>query len=174
MTIRDEAALVRETRAGSAAAADELVRRFWTEAYRAAYLVLGDATEAEDVAQDAMISALRSMKRLRDDRHFGPWLHRIVVNRAIDVARASRRRATPASPSIDSVGTEAGESVSDPQLAAAIRALSPDHQAVVVLRFVLGYGPEDIAGILDVPRGTIGSRLRRALDSLRVELGADE
>lgn len=174
VTIRDEAALVRDARAGSSAAADELVRLLWPEAYRAAYLVLGDAIEAEDVAQDSMIAALRSMKRFRDGRPFRPWLHRIVVNRAIDVARAGKRRAIPASPSLEAMGSDADEPASDPELAAAIRALSPDHRAVVVLRFVLGYGQADIAGILGVPRGTVGSRLRRALDELKAELGAGE
>lgn len=59
---------------------------------------------------------------------------------------------------------------SDPVLQAALAALSPEHRAVVVLRFVAGYGPKQIGEVLGVPTGTVGSRLRRALDQLRTEL----
>jgi RNA polymerase sigma-70 factor, ECF subfamily len=169
----DEKALIRGARAGSADAAEELVRRHWPDAYRAAYLVTGDAGEAEDVTQDAMIAALRAMNRFRIERPFRPWLHRIVVNRAIDAVRARQRRAAPASPVVDAAERPrlAGEEA-DAALKLAIRSLPLDQRAVVVLRFVLGYGPEEIGALLGIPRGTVGSRMRRGLDALRTELGA--
>lgn len=166
----DERDLVRSARAGSRRAAEELVRRHWTDAYRAAYVVIGDAAEAEDVAQEALLSALRSMHRFRDGRPLGPWIHRIAVNHAIDVLRARDRRPCPSSPTVDATAGHAATANREDGLHAAVLTLPADQRAVIVLRFVLGYGPEEIAAMLGIPRGTVGSRLRRGLDAIRAEI----
>ena len=80
-----ERRLVRDVQRGSAEALEELFRREWPRAYRAAYLVVHDAAAAEDIAQEAFLAAIRSIDRFDRRRPFGPWMHRIVVNRAIDV-----------------------------------------------------------------------------------------
>src|SRR3954452_7862745 len=90
---RGDAALVRAAQQGSAEAVDELFRRHWPAAHRAAWLVVHDAAAAEDIAQEAFLSALRALDRFDRRRPLGPWLHRIVVNRAIDWARARALRA---------------------------------------------------------------------------------
>ena len=87
-----EAALVRAAQRGSSEAFAELFRRHWPRAHRAAWLVVHDATAAEDVAQEAFLAAVRALDRFDRRRPFGPWLHRIVVNRAIDYARARELR----------------------------------------------------------------------------------
>src|SRR5918992_3296321 len=84
---RDERAWVRGAQAGSASDLEALFRAHWPRAYRAAYLVVGDAAAAEDIAQEAFLAAIRALERFDRRRPFGPWLHRIVVNRAIDWAR---------------------------------------------------------------------------------------
>src|SRR6266540_5199541 len=84
---RRERRLVREVQRGSAEALEELFRREWPRAYRAAYLVVHDAAAAEDIAQEAFLAAVRAIDRFDRRRPFGPWMHRIVVNRAIDWAR---------------------------------------------------------------------------------------
>src|SRR5687768_18560092 len=89
---RGEAALVRAAQAGSADAVDELFRRHWPAAHRAAWLVVHDAAAAEDIAQEAFLAALRALDRFDRRRPLGPWLHRIVVNRAIDWTRARALR----------------------------------------------------------------------------------
>src|SRR5439155_3952058 len=89
---RHERAWVRGARAGSAADVEALFRHHWPLAYRAAYLVVHDAAAAEDIAQEAFLAALRALDRFDRRRPFGPWLHRIVVNRAIDWARARSLR----------------------------------------------------------------------------------
>ncbi len=71
---------------------EELFRRHWRGAHRAAYLVVHDGPAAEDIAQEAFISAIRSLDRFDRRRPFAPWLHRIVVNRAIDWTRARKAR----------------------------------------------------------------------------------
>ena len=81
-------AWVREAQRGSADALEKLFRAHWPRAYRAALLVVGDAAAAEDIAQESFLAAVRALDRFDRRRPFGPWLHRIVVNRAIDFSRA--------------------------------------------------------------------------------------
>ena len=162
-----ERAWIRGARRGSLDGFEALFREHWPRAYRAAYLVAGDAAAAEDITQEAFLAAIRHLDRFDRRRPFGPWLHRIVVNRAIDWTRARRLRAE----------VELGDELAAPTAAPAdgaafgrIRDLSPEHRAVVVLRYVLEYTPGEIAELLDLPRGTVNSRLRRGLDRLREEL----
>ena len=153
---------------GSAEDVESLFRAYWPRAYRAAYLVAHDAAAAEDIAQEAFLAALRSLDRFDRRRPFGPWLHRIVVNRAIDWARARRLRAE-AELAADVPAPETPERESR-ALLTALAELPPDHRAVIVLRHLLDYTPGEIAELLDLPRGTVNSRLRRGLDRLAGEL----
>src|ERR687890_507878 len=88
----DERAWVRGAQRGSVSDLESLFREHWPRAYRAAYLVVHDAAAAEDIAQEAFLAAVRALDRFDRRRPFGPWLHRIVVNRAIDWARARTLR----------------------------------------------------------------------------------
>jgi RNA polymerase sigma-70 factor, ECF subfamily len=175
---RDERAWVRGAQAGSASDFEALFRAHWPRAYRAAYLVVQDAAGAEDVAQEAFVAAVRALDRFDSARPFGPWLHRIVVNRAIDWARArALRREVGAGEAIDEVPAERRSETAAPlpeDVVTALASLSPDHRAVVVLRYVLEYTPGEIARMLDLPRGTVNSRLRRALDALQGSVGREE
>ena len=87
---RDERARVRGAQGGSVSDLEALFRTHWPRAYRAAYLVTYDAAAAEDIAQESFLAAIRALDSFDRRRPFGPWLHRIVVNRAIDWARARR------------------------------------------------------------------------------------
>src|SRR5262245_40638164 len=162
-TGRDERAWVRRAQAGSASDFEALFRAHWGPAYRAAYLVVRDAAAAEDIAQEAFLAAVRALDRFDRRRPFGPWLHRIVVNRAIDWARARRLRAE--------VELADAEAAADPPagldaIVAALGGLLPEQRAVIVLRHFLEYTPGEIAELLELPRGTVNSRLRRGLDEL--------
>jgi RNA polymerase sigma-70 factor, ECF subfamily len=161
---RDERTFVRAAQRGSASGIEALFRLHWPRAHRAAYLVVHDATAAEDIAQEAFLAAVRNLDRFDRRRPFGPWLHRIVVNRAIDWARARQLRGEVEL--LDVVAAHETDSL-DESLLRALAALPPDHRAVIVLRHLLGYTPGEIAALLGVPRGTVNSRLRRGLDSLK-------
>ena len=169
---RREGPLVRDAQRGSAEALEELFRRHWRRAHRAAYLVVGDSAAAEDIAQESFLAAIRALDRFDRRRPIGPRLHRITVNRSIDFARARALRAESALPA---GGAEAEanppDAISD-ELLAALADLGPEHRAVVVLRYVLEYTPGEIGEILGLPRGTVNSRLRRGLDRLRPALEA--
>ena len=162
---RDERAHVRAAQRGSASGIVAIFRLHWPRAYRAAFLVVHDEAAAEDIAQEAFLAAVRNLDRFDRGRTFGPWLHRIVVNRAIDWTRARQLRAE----------TELQESVAAPEreaevgggLLGALAELPPEHRAVIVLRHLLEYTPGEIAALLGLPRGTVNSRLRRGLDSLQ-------
>lgn len=168
---RSERSLIGGALAGSEADLELLFRRHWPRAYRAAFLIVHDHAAAEDIAQEALVAAVRRLERFDRRRPFGPWLGAIVTNRAIDWSRARESRR------------ETSEPASEPALAAdplartysqevltALRALSPEHRAVVVMRYVLEYTPGEIARALELPRGTVNSRLRRGLDSLEAQL----
>jgi RNA polymerase sigma-70 factor, ECF subfamily len=158
-----ERAHVRGAQRGSASDLEALFRLHWPRAHRAAYLVVHDAAAAEDIAQESFLAAIRNLDRFDRRRPFGPWLHRIVVNRAIDWSRARQLRAET---ELADAPAAAPERL-DESVLAALAALPPDHRAVIVLRHLLEYTPGEIAELLDLPRGTVNSRLRRGLDSLR-------
>ena len=171
----DERAWVRGAQAGSVSDLEALFRHHWPRAYRAAYLVVHDAAAAEDIAQEAFMSALRSLDRFDRRRPFGPWLHRIVVNRAIDWARARTLRRELGDEPLAAVAAPADPpaEILPESVVAALAELSPEHRAVIVLRYVVEYTPGEIADLLDLPRGTVNSRLRRALDQLAASLGEE-
>ena len=164
---REERAWVRGAQAGSVSDLEALFRSHWAPAWRAAYLVVHDAAAAEDIAQEAFLAAIRNLERFDRRRPFRPRRHRIVLNRAIPRARAPTRWAelefhdTAAAASTPDLGSD---------VAAAIQKLAPEHRAVIVLRYLLEYTPGEIATMLGLPRGTVNSRLRRGLDSLRETL----
>jgi len=165
---RDEHARVRGAQRGSASDLEALFRMHWPRALRAAYLVTHDAQAAEDIAQESFLAAIRALDTFDRRRPFGPWLHRIVVNRAIDWSRARRLRSEV------ELGELVPASEEQPELAdetlAALARLAPEHRAVVVMRYLLEFTPGEIAEALDLPRGTVNSRLRRGLDTLAEEL----
>ena len=170
---RPDAALVRAAQRGDGDAVDELFRRHWPAAHRAAWLVVHDAAAAEDIAQEAFLSALRALDRFDRRRPLGPWLHRIVVNRAIDWSRARALRPETGSDTLPEPSAPPAHAALGEDVVAALAELGPEHRAVVVLRHLLGYTPGEIAAMLDLPRGTVNSRLRRALDALSLTLEVD-
>jgi RNA polymerase sigma-70 factor, ECF subfamily len=166
MQASSDGELVSRARLGSSDAAAELFSRHWPGAWRVAYTVTGRRDMAEDVAQDAFERAFAALARFDRSRAFAPWLHRIVVNRSLDLLRSERRLVGPEaldrleSPWRDQTGD-------DRRLLAAVSGLSPQRRVVIVLRYGLGYSPAAIADLLELPVGTVHSRLARALDDLR-------
>jgi RNA polymerase sigma-70 factor (ECF subfamily) len=160
----DERAWVRGAQNGSVSDLEALFRAHWPRAYRAAYLVVHDAAAAEDIAQEAFLAAVRALDRFDRRRPFAPWLHRIAVNRAIDWARSRELRREVEL--VEAPAPPVPEPADPKPLAAGLAGLSPEHRAVIVLRYVLEYSPGEIAKLLDLPRGTVNSRLRRGLDRL--------
>jgi RNA polymerase sigma-70 factor (ECF subfamily) len=168
-----EGRLIREAQSGSEEAIEQLFRNHWPKAWRAAYLVVHDGPAAEDIAQEAFLAAIRSLDRFDRRRPFGPWLHRIVVNRAIDFTRARTLRREVAADAAEAHGAspDAPSLPYSDDVVAALTSLPAEHRAIVVMRYLLEFTPGEIANALELPRGTVNSRLRRSLDRLGAHLG---
>lgn len=146
---------------------------------RTAYLACGDATDAEDAAQDGFLKAHAALSRFRPDAPFRPWLLRIVVNEARNRRRSTGRRAglalrmaedrptDDAAPSPEAA-VLAAEARRD--LLAALGRLGDDDRLVVGCRYLLELSEAETAEALGIPRGTVKSRLSRALGRLRVAM----
>ncbi|MEO8252027.1 MAG: sigma-70 family RNA polymerase sigma factor [Chloroflexota bacterium] len=175
-----ESEWIEAARRGDASAFEELVRRYQEVAYRTAYLVVGDADEARDAAQDGFLRAHAALGRFRAGAEFRPWLLRIVANAARNRRRSASRRAELAlrvfrdaasggaapSPEVLLIADERRR-----ELLAAINGLRPDDRRVIALRWFVELNEEEMAGVLDCPRGTVKSRLSRATARLRDILG---
>lgn len=165
----DDAFLVTRARAGRVDAFEELVRRHRDRVYRVALRMLGDEREAEDAAQDALLQAWRSLDRFRGDSAFSTWLHRITVNRCLNVLRARRPTepiaTEPESPA-PSTETTVESRLRLDDVRRAILELTPEQRAPLVLRELEGLTYEELAEVLDISVSAVKSRLHRA----RVEL----
>ena len=142
--------------------------------YRLAGLILGNAHEAEDAVQDALVVAWQGFDRLRDADRFPAWFDRILVNGCRD--RLRRRgivQFIAINPSIDPAGSDPfRDFVERDALLAGMTTLTPDERIVVVLRFWADLSLDEIAHRLDWPLGTVKSRLHRALNRMRRSLAA--
>ena len=151
-------------RAGSRAAAEQLFDRHWAAAWRLAYAFTRDRPTADDVAQDAFERAFSSLARFDGRSSFRTWLSRIVINRALTVQRQNGRMVLGLEP--DAVSAPEHDS----DILDAVGRLEPDRRAAVVLRYWLDLTPLEIAQLLELPVGTVHSRLARALAQLRTQL----
>jgi RNA polymerase sigma-70 factor (ECF subfamily) len=170
-----EGQLVVTSRAGGEGASVDYVRAARAavdDAYRLAGYLLGDATEAQDAVQDALVKAWRNWSSLRQPESFGPWFDRIVVNVCRDRMRRHRTLRMvelEAAGEVESADAFASMFVGD-EVASAVARLAPDYRIVVALRFWRDLTLEQIAETLDVPLGTVKSRLHYGLRALRSDL----
>jgi len=175
LSARRESRLIRAAQRGDPAALEALFTAFWPQCHRAAWLITRDHSAAEDIAQEAFLAAVAALDRFDRTRRLGPWLHTIVARRAIDYARARAvRREVHDGPLDCAAARPDPASRPSDRLLDALGALDHDRRAVVILRHLLDLSPRQIAEILDVPVGTVNSRMRRALDQLRVEVGPSD
>ena len=170
MTAADDVRLVERARAGSRRAAGELFRRHWPAVWRAAYAVAGRRALADDIAQDAFVRAFRSLDQFDEQRPLGPWLKQIAVNRAIDELRRERRLQVVDDPGAKLSRVAYDHREREDDVIAAVRRLEVSKRLVVVLHFWLGYSLAQVSEALDIPTGTVASRLSRGLAELRADL----
>lgn len=173
-----DAELITRHLAGDTRAFDEIVGRYERRVWAICLRMCGDPDDARDAMQDAFITALRSLGSFRGESQLSTWLHRVAVNASLDVLRRrSRRRTEP----IDEVAERASDAPGPDEEAVrahraaevgkALARLAPDHRAVVVLHDLQGLQYPEVAEALDVPVGTVKSRLHRARLELAKLLG---
>ncbi len=162
----DDRQLISRHVGGDRNAFPELVRRHQDRLWRVAFRTLGDADDAADALQDALLSAYRGAANFRGDAAVTTWLHRIVVNACLDLVR---RRSARSTVPLDETSADAGggpdqlaawETGSD--VLAALRRLPAEQAAAVVLVDIEGFPVADAAAMLEVPIGTVKSRCARA------------
>lgn len=175
-------ALVERARHGDVNAYEALVQQYQQLAFRVAYQVTGDAAEAEDAAQEAFVNAYYALGRFRAGAPFKPWLCRIVANEARNRRTSARRRTVLAERAL--VAQSSGDSAQSPEaaaeagefhstLVAALKTLREDDRLILAYRLFFDLSEAEMAEALDCPRGTVKSRLSRALARLRAALPAD-
>jgi RNA polymerase sigma-70 factor (ECF subfamily) len=178
---QDDLSLVHACRAGQTEAFGVLVRRYQDRLYPSILRLMGSPEDAQDVLQDAFVRAFQKLDQFQGESSFYTWMYRIAVNTALSEHRKHRDRggSPRLEPATLGLAVEpADESPeTDPAFAlerlereimvqSALDELGPDHRAVVVLKDFDGRRYEEIAALLDIPIGTVRSRLHRA----RIEL----
>ena len=176
----EERELVLRAQRGDERAFAALVRGHEQMAFRLAYMITGNAADAEDAAQEAFAKAWRALPRFRTGEPLSPWLLRIVANEARNRRRAAGRRlhlllraeqaqgSGGAAPSPEAAALAREERA---RLLAALAALPDQARLVLACRYLLDLSEDETAAALDLRRGTVKSRTSRALERLRNELG---
>ena len=175
-----EADLIGQARAGSDAAWDTLIQQHQEAVFRLAYLLTGDASDAEDVAQEAFIRAFRSLHRFDSARPWRPWVLSIAANlarnrrRSVGRYMANLQRFARMNPEpVLTPETQYAEQHRARVLWQAVRRLELSDQEVIYLRYFLELPVEETASVLQVTPGTVKSRLHRALNRLRAVVEAE-
>jgi RNA polymerase sigma-70 factor (ECF subfamily) len=178
--LSDDASLIAATLAGDSAAFGRLVGLYQDRLYNSLLRVTGSADDAGDIAQDAFVQAYAKLDSFRGSSAFYTWLYRIAYNLAMSQARRRHKAA-----SLEAIKSNLGEEPIDGQptpeanlerreqvdmVRAALAELSPDYRAILVLREIDGCRYDEIAEILELPVGTVRSRLFRARKHLRDQL----
>jgi RNA polymerase sigma factor (sigma-70 family) len=175
----NEEQLIIAAKAGDASAYAQLLARHQAVAFRAAYLITGSAAEAEDATQEACVKAWLALGRFRSDAPFRPWLVRIAVNEARNRRRGAGRRqalvlrlnSAEGDPgAVPSAEAEALVGEQRARLAGAVGQLREDDQLVIAARYFLELSEAETAIALGIRRGTVKSRLSRALGRLHTHL----
>ena len=171
-----EAGLIRRASQGDGAGWEALVGLHQEAVFRLAYLLLGDADEAEDVAQETFIRAYRALDRFDANRPLRPWLMRITTNLARNQRRSVGRyfaavqrliRAEPEAAFAPGGQAQLAERERAHSLWQAVRRLGRADQEIIYLRYFLELSEAEAAAALEVPAGTVKSRTHRALARLR-------
>lgn len=169
-------------------ALETLVHRYQVQAVQAAYLIVRDRALAEDIAQNAFVKAAERIHQFDEDRPFGPWFYRIVVNDAVKLAK-KQKRTVSLDEQLDERVTQTAAWLRDPSLPPeqqieqaelrtvildAMQTLLPQQRAVIVMRYFLEMSEADMSARMDRPLSTIKWWLREARKRLRSRMRASQ
>jgi RNA polymerase sigma-70 factor (ECF subfamily) len=177
----DDLALIAACRSGQTQAFGTLVRRYQDRLYPTAFRLTGGAEDALDLVQDTFLRAFEKLGSFRGDSSFYTWIYQVMLRLALTERRKKKlirlrqkEDEDPREPTDDSVDRDPSFRLERQERSQAIQdaldALMPDHRAVVVMKEFDGLRYEEIAAILEIPVGTVRSRLHRARLDLRERL----
>lgn len=173
----NEILLISRARGGDREAFGELVEQYRDNVYRLAYRMCGNAYDADEAAQEAFVAAWRALPNFRGDAKFSTWLYRLTTNAAIDVMRREKRHQTVG----DGEMIEVADDADSPQetverteqqeaVQKALATLSEEYREVLLLRYMEELDYAEIAEVLQLPSGTVKSRINRAKAALKAAL----
>ena len=172
--MKDQENIIARARRGDADAFEQLVIAYRDQVFRLALRMCGNEADADEVAQEAFLSAWKALPNFRGDSRFSTWLYQLTSHAAIDLLRREKRQiaaeditevsvSDPApSPQQQAERSETRQAVRD-----AMGQLSPEYRQIVVLRFLQELSYEEIGAVLKLPPGTVKSRLNRAKAQLK-------
>ena len=172
--MKDQENIIARARRGDADAFEQLVVAYRDQVFRLALRMCGNEADADEVAQEAFLSAWKALPNFRGDSRFSTWLYQLTSHAAIDLMRREKRQiaaeditevSTPdpgPSPQQQAERSETRQAVRD-----AMGQLSPEYRQIVVLRFLQELSYEEIGAVLKLPPGTVKSRLNRAKSQLK-------
>lgn len=177
--VPEERSLVERVLRGETEAFGALVDSHLERAYRVAYRLLGHREDAEDVVQDALLSALEKLDSFDLERPFGPWLQRIVVNRALNARKSRSLRTTEPLPlELAGSGRSPADAASDAQLRERLRSamagLSETQRDLIRLFELEGFAGPELGEMFDMPAGTVRWHLHQARKAMRAALAPYE
>ena len=173
----NEILLISRARGGDKEAFGALVEQYRDNVYRLAYRMCGNAYDADEAAQEAFVAAWRALPNFRGDAKFSTWLYRLTTNAAIDVMRREKRHQTVG----DGEMIEVADDADSPQetverteqqeaVQKALATLSEEYREVLLLRYMEELDYAEIAEVLQLPSGTVKSRINRAKAALKTAL----
>ena len=172
--MKDQENIIARARRGDADAFEQLVAAYRDQVFRLALRMCGNEADADEVAQEAFLSAWKALPNFRGDSQFSTWLYQLTTHAAIDLMRREKRQIAaeditevsapdPApGPQQQAEQSETRQAVRD-----AMAQLSPEYRQIVVLRFLQELSYEEIGAVLKLPPGTVKSRLNRAKSQLK-------
>ena len=171
--------LVAAAQAGDRAALDALLRRHYDRIFALCRRMTGQDADAADAAQDALLAIVRGLPRFDGRAQFGTWAYRIASNACIDELRRRNRRPDPGLPDLEHEPRDPGPAPTDTlverlTLDDALLALPIEFRAPVALRDQLGLDYAEIASVLDIPPGTVRSRIARGRAALARHLAGNQ
>lgn len=166
----DDAAAIRRCKTGEKDAFRHLVEAYQRQAVAHGTAILGNREDAQDAAQDAFVDAFRSLKNFDESRAFYPWFYVLLRNRCYKLA--GRRRETENVEDVVLVAPRTGPPTDETiALERALASLDPEDREIVMLKYFDGLSYDELATRLQIPRGTVMSRLFNARRKLQTKLG---
>jgi len=177
-SLHNESEVLKAAAKGDRKAFGQLVRAYQRRAYAAAYSLVGNREDALELSQDAFVKAFRAMKRFDVNMPFYPWLHRIVRNTSLNHLKKKKRRGESSLDELMESGFDAHDTSHTPmdrasrgellkQIQYAMTQLTPEQQEILRLRHFMELSYGEIAEALEIPQGTVMSRLHGARKKLR-------
>lgn len=175
--------LVTAAQGGDRGALDQLLRRHYDRVHAVCRRITGQEADAADAAQDAMIAIVRNLERFDGRSSFGTWVYRIATNCSLDELRRRKRRGVVMGSEDDIAHADLADVSSNVRIEAigdhlaldsALRSLSDEYRLPVVLRDVADLDYAEIAAVLDLPPGTVRSRIARGRAALAKALSAPD